>query len=205
MAQARLGVRREEHEQFFRQMLGDVEEWTAPFGLTDVQGDGAESNGSAASGGQRAGERLRQQARQLGVSAASLCHVAWAQVLARSVRARGCGVRHGAVRSDAGGRGCGPGAGDVHQHAAGADSDWRRERQQTAFEHTHELLTELLRHEHASLALAQRCSGVVAPAPLFTALLNYRHIGAGRERERRPNGRGKGSSSWAERSARTIR
>src|SRR5207237_10125440 len=40
---------------------------------------------------------------------------------------------------------------------------------------THGLLGELLRHEHAPLALAQRCSAVRAPAPLFSALLNYRY------------------------------
>src|SRR5262249_33215273 len=41
----------------------------------------------------------------------------------------------------------------------------------------HGQLSELMLHEHASLALAQKCSGVAAPLPLFNTLLNYRHSG----------------------------
>jgi hypothetical protein len=41
VAQARLGISREENERFFRKMLADVDETTAPYGLTDVYGDGS--------------------------------------------------------------------------------------------------------------------------------------------------------------------
>src|SRR5262249_40853334 len=80
---ARLGSVREEQEAFFRKMLAGVSETTAPFGLVNVLGDGT--------GVKEAGLRLspalvgaiKEMARRLDVSAATICHVAWAQVLAR--------------------------------------------------------------------------------------------------------------------------
>ncbi|WP_239988419.1 condensation domain-containing protein, partial [Pseudomonas syringae] len=48
---------------------------------------------------------------------------------------------------------------------------------QVSVKATHAQLSALLKHEHASLALAQRCSGVPGDLPLFSALLNYRHSG----------------------------
>lgn len=41
---------------------------------------------------------------------------------------------------------------------------------------THGRMAELLRHEHVSLAVAQTCSTLPANTPLFSALLNFRHL-----------------------------
>src|ERR1043165_2461680 len=69
------------HEAFFRQMLGDVEEPTAPYGLLDIQGDGTGVESAYLVLEAELAKRMREHARRLGVSAASLCHLGWARVV----------------------------------------------------------------------------------------------------------------------------
>ncbi|MGY3698972.1 non-ribosomal peptide synthetase component F/aryl carrier-like protein [Bradyrhizobium sp. USDA 3240] len=174
VAQARLGIDAKAHEAFFQEMLGDIDEPTLPFGLREVHGDGSGIGEAHRMLPQALNDRLRAQARRLRVSLASLCHLAWGQVVALSSgreqavfgtvlfgrmhagagadRAMGLFINTLPVRLDLDGAGV-----------------------EASVQATHARLSELLAHEHASLALAQRCSGVAAPAPLFSALLNYRH------------------------------
>src|SRR6202012_1395282 len=155
--------------------LGDVDEPTLPFGLANVQGDGGDIEEARLVLDDSLARRIRAQARRMGVSAASLCHLAWARLLSKlSSRAA---VVFGTVLFGRmqGGRGADRVMGlfintlPVRIQAAeeGVEASVRR---------VHSLLSNLLGHEHASLALAQRCSRVKPPAPLFSALLNYRHI-----------------------------
>ncbi|WP_065261133.1 non-ribosomal peptide synthetase [Pseudomonas bananamidigenes] len=173
VAQTRLGVSEQEHEAFFREMLADIDEPTLPFGLQDVQGDGRGIDEAVRTLAPELDRRLRLQARQAGVSVASLIHLAWAQVMAAT-----SGREHVVFGSVFMGRMQGGEGADralgvfINTLPLRVDMDCAvRE----AVLLTHARLTDLLGHEHASLALAQRCSGVASPAPLFSALLNYRH------------------------------
>ncbi|HEX8275370.1 MAG TPA: amino acid adenylation domain-containing protein, partial [Longimicrobiaceae bacterium] len=183
VAQARLAVSREEHERFFRGMLGDVEEPTAPYGLLDVLGEGRGIREAWLPVSPDVSARLRRRARALGVSAASVCHLAWAQVLARLTGRQDVvfgTLLFGRLQGGEGaGRVMGPFINTLPLRIGVGE-----EGVEAAVRRTHALLADLLRHEHASLALAQRSSGVVAPAPLFTSLLNYRYSGpTGRPQE----------------------
>ncbi|MFT3815683.1 MAG: non-ribosomal peptide synthase/polyketide synthase [Acidovorax sp.] len=174
VAQARLGVSQFEHEAYFRQQLGDVEEPTAPFGLVDVQGNGTRVKEAKRRLPSELSAGIRLQAQRHGVSAASVFHLAWALVLARTTGRDD--VVFGTVLF---GRMQG---GEGAERALGMFINTLPVRirlgartVKECLKRTHEALTGLLHHEHASLALAQRCSGLPGGTPLFSSLLNYRY------------------------------
>ncbi|WP_147460355.1 AMP-binding protein, partial [Pseudomonas syringae] len=178
VAQARLGISQAEHEAFFRDMLGDIDEPTLAYGIQDVQGDGSGIEEVNQLLDSQLSSRIRSIARQLGVSAASLAHLAWAQVAGRvSGREE---VVFGTVLMGRmqGGNGADRALGMFINTlplriSVGSQSAL------AAVKVTHQRLSALLGHEHASLSLAQRCSGVPSSLPLFSTLLNYRHSNNG--------------------------
>ncbi|TDB42120.1 amino acid adenylation domain-containing protein, partial [Photorhabdus luminescens] len=174
IAQARLGVSQAEHTRFFTEMLAEIEEPTLPFGLTEVRRDGTQVTESHRMLTAALNDRLRSQARHLGVSLAALCHLAWSQVLSRTSGQEK--VVFGTVlfgRMQAG-EGADNGMG-LFINTLPLRLDMGDTPVRDSVQAAHTRLAGLLEHEHASLALAQRCSGVQGEIPLFSSLLNYRH------------------------------
>nr|WP_255705659.1 non-ribosomal peptide synthase/polyketide synthase [Xenorhabdus sp. PB61.4] len=174
VAQARLGISQEEHTRFFTDMLADVTEPTLPFGLAEVHRDGSQVTEYFQMLSAELNRRLRRQAQQLGVSLAALYHLAWAQVLSHTSGQEK--VVFGTVLFGrmAAGTGAASGLGlFINTLPLRLDIDNTPVRESVQQAHTR--LAGLLAHEHASLALAQRCSGIDNESPLFSALLNYRH------------------------------
>ena len=165
---------RSAHDAFFRRLLGDVDEPTLPFGLRNVHGDGSGVAEARSVVGEDLARQLRVRAQALGVTTASLFHVAWALVLARASgrEAPVFGtVLFGRMRASEGiGRILGP---FINTLPVLIRLSGRRV--EACVRETHALLAELMSHEHASLAEVQASSQVSPGTPLFTAVLNYRH------------------------------
>ena len=161
-------------EAFFRSRLGTVDEPTAPFGLLDVYGDGTRLEETCRLLAPAISQRVRAQARRLDVTAARLFHAAWALVVSRASGRDDVvfgtvllATRHRVATSQ-------PLLGmfantlplRLKLHGITAKELVERAQQE---------LDELLNYADTSLVAAQRCSGIVGSAPLFTAVLNYRH------------------------------
>ncbi|BET95408.1 amino acid adenylation domain-containing protein [Xenorhabdus taiwanensis] len=174
VAQARLNINQAAHTRFFTDMLADVDEPTLPFGLTEVHRDGSQVTQSHRMLSPELNNRLRQQAKHMGVSVATLCHLAWAQVVSRTSGQNK--VVFGTVLFGrmAAGEGADSGMGlFINTLPLRLDIDDTPVHDSIRLAQSR--LAGLLDYEHASLALAQRCSGVAGGTPLFSALLNYRH------------------------------
>ncbi|MGI9305337.1 MAG: condensation domain-containing protein, partial [Gammaproteobacteria bacterium] len=163
-----------DHEAYFRRQLGDVDQPTAPFDQLDVYGDGDRVGAARLPLSPELAERIRRNARQQGVSAAVLFHLAWAQVLAQCSGRDDVvfgtvlfGRMQGLVGTDLVAAG-------MFVNTLPLRVPLAQVSVREAIAGTHQGLSQLLVHEQASLALAQRCSAVPASMPLFTALLNYR-------------------------------
>ncbi|MEV8517149.1 amino acid adenylation domain-containing protein [Dactylosporangium sp. NPDC051484] len=162
-------------ERYFRAVLGDVVEPTVPFGLSNVRGDGRRTRKPRRSLPAELTRRLRAEAARLGLSPAWLFHAACARVVAA-----GSGrddvvfgtVMSGRLQGIAGvERMLGNFINTLPLRVRLAGRTVRGLVDEVAFG-----LRELIAREQSSLSLAQRCSGLDADTPLFSAAINFRHF-----------------------------
>jgi amino acid adenylation domain-containing protein len=160
-------------EAFFRQKLAGIDEWTAPFGLSDTRGDGTHIVEASEALGPELSREIRHAARRMGVSPATLLHAAWALVVAHTSGRDDVvfgSVLLGRFQGAAGVASC---LGmfintlPLRLRIGGLSA-------KDLVVMTNQELLDLLAHEHAPLAMAQRCAGLDPAMPLFTSLLNYR-------------------------------
>ncbi|QSQ54055.1 non-ribosomal peptide synthase/polyketide synthase [Xanthomonas translucens pv. undulosa] len=170
------GVSAQEHQAFFTKMLGDIETPTAPFGVFAPVRDLESLQHLHQELPTTLAQAVRAQARRHGVTAASLFHLAYALLLARSSGRDEVvfgtvlfGRMHASVGVD---RVLGMFLNTLPIRLGG-----RGHNVVQALHHTQQALARLFHHEHAPLALAQRCSAVEPTLPLLNAMLNYRYAG----------------------------
>ncbi|KAF9178544.1 hypothetical protein BGZ49_005323, partial [Haplosporangium sp. Z 27] len=174
IAKVRSGPEKEVHERFFNKMLSDIDTPSLPYGLSDVYHEGLDVTQSQLRLPQSLNDKLRSHAKRMGVSLASLCHLAWAQVISRlsgQEKVVFGTVLFGRMQ---GGSGSDQAMG-MFINTLPIRIDVGEIAVEESVRQTQSNLAELLDHEHASLTLVQRHSNIPSGIPLFSSLLNYRH------------------------------
>ena len=174
VSEALLYNKQHDSEVFFRGKLQDVQEPTAPFGVSDVLLDGSATKTAQLTFEPQVAAAIRMQARRAEITPATLFHAVWALVVARTSGRDDVvfgSVLLGRLLGNAGAqRILGMFINTLPLRISLTNVTARELVRQTQV-----ALIELFKYEHASLTVAQRCSGVNGALPLFTCVLNYRH------------------------------
>jgi tyrocidine synthetase-3 len=160
---------------FFAEKLGDICEPTAPFELLDIKGDGSRITQFEAAVPVPVCHAIRHHSKVLSVSPAAMFHAAWALVVSA------CSGRNDVVfGSVVSGR---------LQGLAGVENilgvlintvplrvKIGNENITDFVQQLHNHLMEILPYEQTPLSQIQRLTQLPTDAPLFTSIINYRHL-----------------------------
>ncbi|WP_166310137.1 non-ribosomal peptide synthetase [Photorhabdus cinerea] len=162
------------YESYFRQILADIDGPTVPFSFYDSMLGDEPLDEYYIELPMELNKTLRDLACRYKVSLASLVHLGWGLVLAKSSERQQVvagTVLLGRMGSDTGAeRSVG-----LFINFLPLRMDIDEQSVTDTLIQTHERLSQLLAYEHIPLTDVQRCSGVSALAPLFSSLINYRH------------------------------
>ncbi|MBE0457053.1 non-ribosomal peptide synthetase [Pseudoalteromonas prydzensis] len=168
---------KQQQRAFFSQLLADIDTPTAPYSVLDVQGTGEDIENSHIAVPDELAAQIRSLAVAENVSAAAVFHLAWAMVLQKLTGLNDpvfgtvlFGRAQGGLGVD---RAVGMFINTLPIRFRLHQADVRNGLQQA-----HQVLTNLLAYENASLPEAQACSGITKGTPLFSSLLNYRYSAA---------------------------
>ncbi len=159
---------------FFQEKIGSITEPTAPFNLLDVHGNGGEVLEAKQQFPEKLSQDIRRLAKKLAVTPAAFFHTVFGLVVGA------CSGRDdvvfGTVLSGRlqGTLGAGQMLGMFINTLPFRLTLPDMGSEELVLQAQAELL-DLLPYEQASLALAQKCSGLSSGTPLFSAMLNYRH------------------------------
>ncbi|MES2296924.1 MAG: amino acid adenylation domain-containing protein, partial [Pseudomonadota bacterium] len=161
-------------QAYFRQTLGDIDEPTAPFNLLDVQGKDGQILDHKLAVPAQVSDQIRRLAKEMRISPAVVFHAAWALVLAacsgRDDVVFGT-VMSGRLQGTVGAEN----ALGVFINTLPLRVKLKDIKARELIRQVHRALLDLLPYEQTPLALVQRCTSLSGGAPLFSAILNYRH------------------------------